>query len=77
MRPRHTHSGCEFTCILEGSFSDDTGRFEAGDFIALDESVEHKPVVAREGACVCLVSTDAPLVMRELIGRLFQPFAAI
>lgn len=75
--PRHTHSGYEFTCVLDGAFSDASGRYEAGDFIAADEAVEHSPVVAREGACTCLVSTDSPLVMRNLLGRLLQPIAAI
>lgn len=75
--PRHTHTGCEFTCVLEGSFSDAEGRYEAGDFLATDESVEHSPVVARDGACICLASTDAPLVMRDLVGRMFQPLAGI
>lgn len=75
--PRHTHAGCEFTAVLQGRFSDDTGVYEAGDFIATDEAVEHSPVVAREGVCICLVSTDARLVMRDFVGRLFQPFAAI
>lgn len=75
--PRHTHSGCEFTCVLEGAFSDASGQYGAGDFIATDESVEHSPIVAREGACICLASTDSPLVMRDLVGRILQPFAAI
>ena len=75
--PRHTHSGREFTCVLEGSFADDDGVYGPGDFVATDERVEHSPVVARDGACVCLASTDAPLVMRDVIGRFFQPFAGI
>jgi putative transcriptional regulator len=75
--PRHTHVGCEFTCVLEGSFSDGDVRYQPGDFVATDESVEHSPVVARDGACLCLASTDSPLVMRDLIGRMFQPLAGI
>jgi putative transcriptional regulator len=75
--PRHTHTGCEFTCVIEGSFSDAAGRYDPGDFVATDEAVEHRPVVARDGACICLASTDAPLVMRDMIGRLFQPLAGI
>jgi putative transcriptional regulator len=75
--PRHSHAGCEFTCVLEGSFSDAGGRYEAGDFVAADETVDHSPVVAREGACICLASTDAPLVMRDLLGRIVQPLAGI
>lgn len=75
--PRHTHVGYEFTCVLEGSFSDGVERYEPGDFIATDESVEHSPVVGRDGPCVCLASTDSPLVMRDLVGRIFQPLAGI
>jgi len=75
--PRHTHTGSEFTCVLEGAFSDADGRYEAGDFIATDASIEHSPVVARDGTCICLAATDAPLVMRDFVGRLFQPLAGI
>lgn len=75
--PRHTHAGCEFTVVLEGSFSDADGRYGPGDFIATDEQVEHSPVVARDGHCICLASTDAPLVIRDFVGRLFQPLAGI
>lgn len=75
--PRHTHTGCEFTCVLEGSFSDQSGRYEPGDFAVTDETTEHSPVVGPEHACICLISTDAPLVMRDFVGRLFQPLAGI
>ena len=75
--PRHTHSGQEFTCVLEGSFADRDEVYGPGDFVATDERVEHRPVVGRDGACVCLASTDAPLVMRDVLGRIFQPFAGI
>lgn len=75
--PRHTHTGSEFTCVLTGSFSDQSGRYAPGDFVEADNSVEHSPVVGGDEACICLISTDAPLVMRDLMGRLFQPFAGI
>ena len=44
---------------------------------SVDEAVEHSPVVERGAPCVCLISTDAPLVMRDLAGRLLQPFAGV
>jgi putative transcriptional regulator len=75
--PRHTHTGCEFTCVLEGGFSDPRGHYDPGDFIAADETVEHSPIVAHDSACICLAATDAPLVMRTLVGRFFQPLAGI
>jgi putative transcriptional regulator len=74
--PRHTHSGSEFTCVLRGGFSDGAEDYALGDFIATDEAVEHSPIVDDE-ACITLASTDAPLVMRGLVGRLFQAFVRI
>jgi putative transcriptional regulator len=74
--PRHTHSGNEFTCVLYGGFSDRGTDYLLGDFVVTDESVEHSPVMDDE-ACVTLASTDAPLVMRGLVGRLFQTIARI
>jgi putative transcriptional regulator len=75
--PRHTHAGAEFTCVLQGSFADGSSRYGPGDFACVDEAVEHSPVVERGAPCVCLISTDAPLVMRDLAGRLLQPFAGV
>lgn len=75
--PRHTHEGSEFTCVLSGSYSDDSGRYSPGDFIVADNTVEHSPVVGGDEPCICLIATDAPLVMRDFVGRIFQPFAGI
>jgi anti-sigma factor ChrR (cupin superfamily) len=33
--------------------------------------------VAADGQCVCLISADGPLVARDWVGRLFQPFVGI
>lgn len=75
--PRHGHTGREFTCVLEGSYSDAEGAYGEGDFVAADESVEHKPVVGADAACVCLISTEGPLLMRGLVGRLLQSYARV
>jgi putative transcriptional regulator len=75
--PRHTHQWCEFTCVLHGGFSDAGAEYLLGDFIVTDEAVEHSPRVEDDEACVTLASTDAPLVMRGLVGRLFQSFVRI
>ena len=34
--PQHTHQGYEITLLLEGSFEDEMGSYQAGDFIWLD-----------------------------------------
>ncbi|PMJ16230.1 transcriptional regulator, partial [Vibrio splendidus] len=56
--PCHTHKGFEITLLLEGSFEDEMGVYNKGDFIWLDGEHTHQPAT-KEG-CVCLtVSSDA------------------
>ncbi|KGK43130.1 transcriptional regulator [Nitrincola sp. A-D6] len=72
--PHHTHSGNELTLILRGSYSDEIGRFSAGDVADLDGDVHHQPLVDTDQDCICLIATDAPLKFSGLMGRLVQPF---
>jgi putative transcriptional regulator len=75
--PRHTHVGSEFTCVLQGTFSDAGVRLEAGDFVEVDHEVDHQPIVGGDEPCICLISTDAPLVMRGLLPRLLQRLVGV
>ncbi|MGC1780818.1 MAG: ChrR family anti-sigma-E factor [Xanthobacteraceae bacterium] len=72
--PRHRHSGTEWTCVFEGAFRHDFGRFGAGDFDEADEQVEHNPVVEDGAACVCLVALQGNIELQSWVGRLLQPF---
>ncbi len=75
--PRHTHRGAEMVCVLKGAYVDDDVRHAPGDFAFNDDSVDHRPGITAEGDCVCLVFTEAPLVPRDWVGRLFQPLVGI
>lgn len=59
--PTHTHDGSELTLVLDGAFTDVTGRYGRGDISVADESVEHRPVADLERPCICFAVTDAPL----------------
>jgi len=72
--PRHRHEGIEWTCVLEGAFKHDLGRFGPGDFDEADASMEHNPVVEKGVACVCLVALKGNIQLQSLLGRLLQPF---
>lgn len=74
--PRHTHHGSELTLVLSGGFSDETGHFLRGDFVATDGSVDHQPVADADGDCICLAVTDAPLRLTGPFGRLLNPFVS-
>lgn len=65
--PQHTHEGQEFTLVLEGDFSDSLGKYESGEFIVQDTTVEHQPVAGSQG-CVCLAITTAPLKFTGILG---------
>ena len=75
--PDHSHNGLEMTLVLQGSFSDATGRFGVGDLEIADEHLEHTPVADPGEACICLAATDARLRFRALVPRLLQPLFRI
>lgn len=75
--PDHSHGGLEMTLVLQGSFSDQTGRFGVGDVEVAGEDLDHQPVADPGEACICLAATDAPLRFRSFIPRLLQPLFRI
>ena len=75
--PDHGHRGTELTLVLQGSFSDATGRFGVGDVEVADEDLEHTPVADAGLPCICLAATDAPLRFNALLPRLLQPIFRI
>lgn len=72
--PGHGHNGSELTLILQGSYSDETGRFCEGDVADLDPDIRHQPIADRDRDCICLIVTDAPLRFDGWVPRLMQPF---
>lgn len=72
--PAHTHHGREFTLVLQGAFSDSTGRYARGDVAVADPEVTHQPVADAGEDCLCLAVTDAPLKMTGPVGRVLNFF---
>ncbi len=70
--PQHTHQGLELTLVLDGSFSDITGRYGRGDLQEADETLEHQPHADPGIDCICLAVTDAPLRFSNFAARLVQ-----
>ncbi len=75
--PDHSHNGLELTLVLQGSFSDDTGRFGVGDLEVADQALEHTPIADPGAPCICLAATDAPLRFTSFLPRLLQPLFRI
>lgn len=75
--PHHGHSGVEWTCVLEGAFRHELGRYGPGDFDDADDSVDHTPFVEPGATCICLVALQGQLELRGWIGKLLQPFVRL
>ncbi|MEM5467665.1 ChrR family anti-sigma-E factor [Celeribacter marinus] len=75
--PDHGHGGLEMTLVLQGAFTDETGRFGRGDCELANDDLEHTPIAAAGEVCICLAATDAPLKFNSILPRLFQPFFRI
>jgi len=70
----HTHLGDEYTVVLEGSFSDETGLYGKGDFMQRDEHDKHTPVATLDHECICLAVTEGPIQFTGVFSRLLNPF---
>lgn len=75
--PHHRHTGTEWTCVLQGAFRHDFGRYGPGDFDEADETVEHRPFVEHGDPCICLVALQGRVEFQGWIGRLLQPLVRI
>jgi putative transcriptional regulator len=69
----HTHLGDEYTVVLEGSFSDQDGLYEQGDFLLREKHEQHRPVATQDRECICLAVTEGPIQFTGLLSRLLNP----
>jgi len=69
--PTHTHKGFEITLLLQGSFEDDMGRYQAGDFIWLDGNHTHSPIT-QEG-CVCYTVSSGAIRFTQGMSQILNP----
>lgn len=75
--PRHTHTGVELTCVVEGAYATEDGVFEPGDFEEADPSVLHQPRVVSDTPCLCVAALDGQIVLPGRLGKLLAPFVRL
>jgi putative transcriptional regulator len=68
--PIHSHGGDELTLVLQGSYTDETGRYRAGDVATGEPTLTHRPVADEGGPCVCFTVIEAPLKFTSPLARL-------
>ena len=70
----HSHTGEEITVVLKGSFSDEDGIYNKGDFIVRESKDHHTPIASRDSECICLIVLDSAIELRGFWGWLINPF---
>ncbi|MFK8081345.1 MAG: ChrR family anti-sigma-E factor [Granulosicoccus sp.] len=74
----HSHNDRELTYLVQGSYTDELGRFAVGDIADLDGHEEsHQPVVDSEVPCIALIATHSPVKYSGMWGKIMQPFVGI
>ncbi|KCZ50907.1 ChrR family anti-sigma-E factor [Hyphomonas pacifica] len=66
--PRHTHGGQEFTLVVSGGFTDETGSYGPGDMAINGPEDTHQPVGDADGICYALAVRDSGLRFTGVMG---------
>ena len=75
--PEHSHTGEEWTLILDGAYSSNGKTYRRGDIHIEDETETHAPEILEGGDCICLVMAQGPVVMKNWIPKIVQQVVGI
>ena len=71
--PVHRHIADEFTIVLQGGYTDNTGNYGVGDFAVGPGPQEHEPIADPGEPCIALIVVEKPIVLTGVWGRLLNP----
>lgn len=63
--PRHTHTGDEYSVVLQGSYADETGCYAAGDFSEVHASLAHELTIDSDVPCIALIGSTGRIVFER------------
>jgi putative transcriptional regulator len=66
----HGHHAFEYTLVLQGGFTDETGSYDPGDLQVATPEMVHNPVADPGEPCINLAVTTAPLRFDGFIPRI-------
>ena len=66
--PRHSHSGSEFTLVVAGGFTDESGSFGPGEISLKGPNDTHQPTGDMDGVCYALAVRDGGLKFTGVMG---------
>lgn len=73
--PRHTHDGNEYTLVVAGAFTDETGTYGPGDLSIAGPDHTHRPIADEGDICYALAVTDGNLRFTGWLGVLQRVFS--
>ncbi len=74
--PEHKHSGYEYTVVLQGGYTDETGNYGVGDFAVGPGSVRHEPIADPGEPCIAMIVVEKPIVLTGPWGRWLNPLVS-
>ncbi len=72
--PRHSHEGSEFTLVISGGFTDETGSFGPGELIWKGPEDVHHPVADPGEACYALAVSEGDIRLTGYLGIIQKIF---
>ena len=66
--PEHTHTGQEYTLVVAGGFTDETGSYGPGDLSIAGPDDHHRPIADEGEVCYALAVTDGELQFKGWLG---------
>ena len=70
----HRHGGLEYTLVLKGGFSDETGTYAPGDLQVMEGDMRHNPIADPGEDCINLAVTTGSLKFESLLQRIVAPW---
>lgn len=74
--PEHRHTGYEYTVVLQGGYTDETGRYGVGDFAVGPGEQRHEPIADPGGPCIALIVVENPIVLTGPWGHWLNPLVS-
>ena len=72
--PAHSHKGVEYTLVLAGGFTDETGSYGPGDISIAGPDTLHRPIADEGEVCFALAVRDGGLAFKGFLGFVQRVF---
>jgi putative transcriptional regulator len=74
--PQHKHRGYEYTVVLQGGYTDETGNYGVGDFAVGPGTERHEPIADPGEPCIAMIVVEKPIVLTGPWGRWLNPLVS-